>query len=100
MGRTSRFILSTLEEREEDDMSRLQVIKVLSALLLSLYLWVPSSSGPSAQENLQPLIEAAGLTPWNFRQPSDFELPDSSGKSRSIREFRGQVVLVYMFWEG
>ena len=93
-------MLSTLEEREEDDMSRHQIIKVLSALLLSLYLWGPSSSGPYAQENLRSLIEAAGLTPWNFRQPSDFELPDSSGKPRSIQEFRGQVVLVYMFWDG
>lgn len=81
-------------------MSRLQFIKVLSALLLSLYLWLPSSSGLYAQENLQSFIEAAGLTPWNFRQPNDFELPDSSGKPRSIREFRGQVVLVYMFWDG
>lgn len=82
-----------------DNMSRLQIIKVLSALLLSLYLWVPSSSGPYAQENLQSLIEAAALQRWSFSQPSDFELPDSTGKPRSSREFRGQVVLLYMFGE-
>lgn len=80
-------------------MTRFQVIKVLSATLLSLYLWVPSSSGPYAQQNLPSLIEAAALQPWAFSQPSDFELPDSSGKPRSIREFRGQVVLLYMFAE-
>lgn len=57
----------------------------------------PGTQTPGDQ--LKALIEASGLTPWRSRTfPADFELPDSSDAPRSLaRDFRGRVVLLYMF---
>lgn len=50
-------------------------------------------------DQLEPLIEASGLTPWVARKfPANFELPDSSDAPRSLaKDFHGRVVLLYMF---
>jgi hypothetical protein len=59
---------------------------------------VAGAEGTSPQ--LKTLIDAAGLTPWTFRGNPSFELPDTSGKMRSLAaDFKGQVVLLYMLAE-
>ncbi len=55
----------------------------------------------SVEPALKPLIEAANLNVWPWRkQPPPFEHPDGAGIARSLaRDYRGQVVLLYMFAE-
>lgn len=74
-------------------------------LILAMVVFVAVHSSPAAAElsevRLKALIEATyTLSPWTFRQPPPFELPDASDQLRSLsRDFRGQVVLVYLFAE-
>ena len=74
------------------------------ATLGVIMLTVAIAPGMTGAEETSPavktLIEAAGLTPWTFRSNPTFDLPDASGRTRSLAtDFKGQVVLLYMLAE-
>ncbi|MDP3727603.1 MAG: hypothetical protein Q8R35_03115 [bacterium] len=72
----------------------------LAAVVLAAVHVFPAAAEP-ADARLKALIEGTyTLSSWTFRQPPSFELPDASDQPRSLsRDFRGQVVLVYLFAE-
>lgn len=77
------------------------VISVMFVTIATASAVVPTYA-QSREERLKPLLATAGLTPWTWRKhaPTDWELPDASGKLRSLaRDFRDKVVLLYMFAE-
>ena len=77
------------------------VLSVISVILTALNAVLPVSA-QSRDDQIKPLLSTAGLTPWTWRKqpPTDWELPDVSGKLRSLaRDFRDKVVLLYMFAE-
>ena len=69
-------------------------------LLLSLTIAPRPICAQEPNRDLKTLIQAAGLTPWTFRGNPSFDLPDASGRTRSLAtDFKGQVVLLYMLAE-
>lgn len=84
-------------------MPRSKSLVPLLGLLATLAV-LPAISPSFAQSDahLRTLIDAAGLQPWTFSSvPAPFEFPDGSNQLRSLdRDYRGQVVLLYMFAEG
>lgn len=79
------------------------IYRLVALVLLGIAIASGAGSTAGADEKLArtALIEAAGLMPWPFRKmPEPFELRDSSETPRSLtRDFKGQVVLLYMFAE-
>ncbi len=63
----------------------------------------PPAKAQGKDDPLGPLLEQAGLAlPYKiYRQPApDFELTDLDGKTRTLaKDFKGQVVVLYMFAE-
>lgn len=71
------------------------------AVLMGFLVLVGSCTELVAEElKLDSLITSAGLTLWNFKKmPPPFELPDMSGKVWRTSDFRGKVVILFMFAE-
>ena len=75
---------------------------VASAQLLSKTTPTPTQGVATPSDRsvqLKVLInETFTLSPWTFKEPPPFELPDSRDQPRSLaRDYRGKVVVAFLF---
>ena len=68
--------------------------------LLALWVMLLTASNAGAADDLKALYQQVGLMPWTFRQPKAFALRDIDGKTHTPQDYRGKVVILYMFSEG
>lgn len=71
------------------------------SLLVLTSLDCPQASAQERSAELGVLIRNSGLVEWWFKKnPPPFEQPDGTGRLRSLdRDFKGNIVLLYMFAE-
>jgi hypothetical protein len=73
---------------------------VLGVIALTFTTAPGMTGAEETTPELKALVEAAGLMPWTFRGNPSFDLPDASGRTRSLAtDFKGRVVLLYMLAE-